>query len=81
MISKFFPCDLRTGIGTLWENFLISERVKNNAFHAQRAKYYFWRITQKQEIDFIEEIDGNLSAFEFKYNPKRKCKVSAYFFK
>jgi hypothetical protein len=55
---------------------LISERIKNNAFHDRCSKYYFWRTTQRQEIDFIEETDGQLSAFEFKYNAKKantKC--------
>ena len=59
--------------------FLISERIKNNAFHAKKAKYYFWRTTQKQEIDFIEEFEGNFSSFEFKYNSKKgksKCPLT-----
>ncbi|MCR5289397.1 MAG: ATP-binding protein [Treponema sp.] len=79
VISNFSPCALRTDIGELWENFLISERVKNNAFHNRKAKYYFWRTTQKQEVDFIEEIDGTFKAFEFKYNPKKanaKCPLT-----
>lgn len=79
VLSNFSPCDLRTDIGMLWENFLISERVKNNAFHNRKAKYYFWRTTQKQEVDFIEEIDGTFAAFEFKYNPKKanaKCPLT-----
>ena len=79
VISNFSPCDLRSDIGMIWENFLISERVKNNAFHNRNAKYYFWRTTQKQEVDFIEEIDGKFSAFEFKYNPKKanaKCPLT-----
>ena len=79
VISNFSPCDLRSDIGTLWENFLISERVKNNAFHNRKAKYYFWRTTQMQEVDFIEELDGSFKAFEFKYNPKKakvKCPLT-----
>ena len=79
VVSNFSPCDLRSDIGMIWENFLISERVKNNAFHNRKAKYYFWRTTQKQEIDFIEEIDGKFSAYEFKYNPKKanvKCPLT-----
>lgn len=79
VISNFSPCALRSDIGMLWENFLISERVKNNAFHNRKANYYFWRTTQKQEIDFIEEIEGKISAFEFKYNPKKsnvKCPLT-----
>lgn len=73
VISNFSPPDLRSDIGNLWENFLISERIKNNAYHNINAKYYFWRTTQKQEIDFIEETDGRFFAYEFKYNPKKTC--------
>ena len=79
VISNFSSCGLRSDTGELWENFLISERVKNNAFHNRKAKYYFWRTTQKQEIDFIEEFDGTFKAFEFKYNPKKanaKCPLT-----
>ncbi len=79
VISHFSPCDLRDDVGALWENFLISERIKNNAFHNVGAKYYFWRTTQKQEVDFIEEKDGRFSAYEFKFNPKKakvKCPLT-----
>ena len=79
VISNFSPIELRSDIGALWENFLISERIKNNAYHNKHAKYYFWRTTQKQEIDFIEEVDQNLFAYEFKYNLKKansKCPLT-----
>ena len=79
VISNFSPVELRSDIGALWENFLISERIKNNAYHNKHAKYYFWRTTQKQEIDFIEEVEQNLFAYEFKYNPKKansKCPLT-----
>ena len=79
VISNFSPVDLRSDIGVLWENFLISERIKNNVYHNKNAKYYFWRTTQKQEIDFIEEVEQNLFAYEFKYNPKKansKCPLT-----
>lgn len=79
VISNFSPVELRSDIGALWENFLISERIKNNVYHNKNAKYYFWRTTQKQEIDFIEEVDQNLFAYEFKYNPKKaktKCPLT-----
>ncbi len=71
VISNFSPCELRSDNGILWENFLISERIKNNVFHNIKAKYYFWRTTQKQEIDFLEEIEGKISSWEFKYSPKK----------
>ena len=79
VISNFSSVDLRSDIGVLWENFLISERIKNNVYHNKSAKYYFWRTTQKQEIDFIEEVEQNLFAYEFKYNPKKaksKCPLT-----
>lgn len=79
VISNFSPVELRSDIGALWENFLISERIKNNVYHNKNAKYYFWRTTQKQEIDFIEEVEQNLFAYEFKYNPKKaksKCPLT-----
>ena len=79
VISNFSPVDLRSDIGVLWENFLISERIKNNVYHNKNAKYYFWRTTQKQEIDFIEEVEQNLFAYEFKYNSKKaktKCPLT-----
>lgn len=62
IISDFNPVTLRSDVGNLWENFLISERVKNNVFNNIHAKYYFWRTTQKQEIDFIEEKDGTIKS-------------------
>jgi predicted AAA+ superfamily ATPase len=65
--------------GALWENFLISERHKflvNKDIEAQR---YFWRTTQQQEIDYIEELDSRLFAFEFKWNPARKPFLSKTF--
>lgn len=79
VISNFSPVEIRSDIGALWENFLISERIKNNVYHNKSAKYYFWRTTQKQEIDFIEEVEQNLFAYEFKYNPKKaksKCPLT-----
>lgn len=71
LISNFSTAELRNDTGALWENFLVSERLKNNAFNNIFAKYYFWRTAQKQEIDFLEEKDGKLSAWEFKYNEKK----------
>ena len=70
---------LRTDVGALWENFLISERIKQNRYKLTLAKSYFWRTTQQQEIDYVEEIGATLKAFEFKWNPKRKAKISKTF--
>ncbi|OYT17463.1 MAG: ATPase [Bacteroidetes bacterium 4572_77] len=79
IIGDFHPFDLRTDKGALWENFIISERIKLLNLTGFYGKYYFWRTTQQQEIDFIEEIDGKFSAYEFKINPKKKHKISTTF--
>lgn len=79
VISNFAPLELRTDVGALWENLMISERVKRNSYNRDYAIPYFWRTTEQQEIDYIEDIDGSLSAYEFKWNPKAKAKLPAKF--
>ncbi|MEL6986725.1 MAG: DUF4143 domain-containing protein, partial [Bacteroidota bacterium] len=79
IIGNFSPLSLRNDIGILWENFLMAERLKYNAYYKNYAKSYFWRTTQQQEIDYIEEIDGKIIAFEYKWNPKMKAKFSKSF--
>lgn len=73
VLSNFAPPELRTDMGMLWENFLVSERIKRNAYIGNYANPYFWRTQTQQEIDYIEEKDGMLNAFEFKWNPKTKA--------
>jgi predicted AAA+ superfamily ATPase len=70
---------LRTDVGALWENFLVSERMKMNRYFDRDAKCYFWRTTQQQEIDFIEKIDDKIFAYEFKWNKKAKARMSKTF--
>ncbi len=62
-------------IGELWENYLITERLKYNSYNRKRVNHYFWRTYDQQELDFVEEEAGELRAFEFKWNPKRKAKI------
>lgn len=71
VIQNFSPLGLRQDTGALWENFIISERIKANHYAGRYAKSYFWRTTQQQEIDYIEEQDGEFTLFEMKWNPKR----------
>ncbi len=78
IIGNFNPIRQRTDIGALWENFLIAERMKNN-FTEILNRRYFWRTTQQQEIDYIEENAGNLKAFEFKWSKTKKIKFSKTF--
>jgi len=75
VISDFAPMELRTDKGALWENFLISERLKRNHYNKSRARMYFWRTTTQSEIDYIEESTKDLNAWEFKWNKKAKIKT------
>jgi predicted AAA+ superfamily ATPase len=79
LINDFRPLEFRTDKGALWENFLISERIKLNHYSLKRVNIYFWRTHQKQEIDYIEESEGKLNVFEFKWNPKVSLKVPKAF--
>ncbi|WP_266362607.1 ATP-binding protein [Tellurirhabdus rosea] len=74
LIDNFQPLDLRNDVGALWENFLVTERRKRNAYTAQFANAYFWRTYTGAELDYVEEANGQLSGFEFKYGSK-KAKV------
>jgi predicted AAA+ superfamily ATPase len=71
IIGNFNPLDLRTDKGALWENFLVSERRKQNLYKDTFAKMYFWRTKQQQEIDFVEERAGKVTAYEFKWLKKK----------
>ena len=71
VIQNFSPLALRGDTGALWENFIISERIKSNQYAGHYAKSYFWRTTRQQEIDYIEEADGEFTLFEMKWNPKK----------
>jgi len=67
IIGNFKPLELRADKGALWENFLISERLKQHAYNETFAKMYFWRTRDQQEIDLVEERDGEISGYEFKW--------------
>lgn len=71
LIHNFNPTSIRQDMGALWENFFISERVKFNHYNGRYVNMYFWRTTQQQEIDYVEETDGAMTAFEMKWNPKK----------
>ena len=71
IIGDFKPLNLRLDKGALWENFLVSERLKQNIYKDTFARIYFWRTQQQQEIDFVEEKEGEITAFEFKWKDKK----------
>lgn len=81
IIANFNPVDLRNDIGALWENYIVSERIKANSYNGRFCNSWFWRTAQQQEVDYLEEEDGKLSAFEFKYNPKRAARAPLTFSK
>ena len=74
LISNFNPVELRNDIGALWENYMIAERIKKLNYNDLWVNYWFWRTQQQQEIDYMEESDGKISAYEFKWNPEAKIK-------
>ena len=71
ILQNFAPLSLRQDTGALWENFIISERIKANQYAGRYVSSYFWRTTQQQEIDYVEESDGRFSVFEMNWNPRR----------
>lgn len=71
VISNFNRLQLRDDIGRLWENYCISERMKKNKYSDKTCNYYFWRTYDQQEIDLIEESNGKLDGFEFKWTEKK----------
>lgn len=78
LINNLNAINLRDDIGKLWENFCISERLKKIHYTRQIAAHYFWRTYDQQEIDLIEEKQGEIFAFEFKWS-KKFAKIPAAF--
>ncbi len=73
VISNFSQIENRTDAGALFENYAVSECMKYKAYTPWYANSWFWRTTAMQEVDYIEEKDGNIYAYEFKWNPSRKA--------
>ena len=79
VIANFAPIELRNDVGALWENLMVSERVKRNAYCQSYAQLYFWRTHEQKEIDLVEVEDGQTRAFEFKWNPKKSARMPSAF--
>ncbi|PIQ28795.1 MAG: ATPase [Bacteroidetes bacterium CG18_big_fil_WC_8_21_14_2_50_41_14] len=71
LISNYAPMEMRFDKGALWENFLLSERIKMNQYALSTPNTYFWRTHDQAEIDYIEEMDGTLNAFEIKWKESK----------
>ena len=74
LIQNFAPLSLRNDVGALWENFCIVERLKLLRYRQQFANQYFWRTYDQKEIDYLEEADGILAGYEFKWTPAPRSK-------
>ena len=81
IIANFSRLDSRTDVGALWENYLASERIKNQNYTQKTVSNYFWRTYDQQELDWLEEENGNLRGYEFKWNENRKAKIPTAFAK
>ncbi len=79
VINNFNPVNSRTDVGALWENFIIAERIKFLRYNNIDASQYFWRTTKQQEIDLIEEHNGRLNAYEFKWSKNKKVRFPQTF--
>lgn len=79
LIGNFNALEFRQDKGALWENFLVSERMKQLSYTQSIAKSYFWRTTTQQEIDYIEINADKVSAFEFKWATTKKAKLPKSF--
>jgi uncharacterized protein len=79
IIGNLNMLNLRQDKGALWENFLISERIKKNYYETKLTKPYFWRTSQQQEIDYVEDDASTITAYEIKWNEKAKVKIPKVF--
>ena len=81
IIANFTRLESRTDLGALWENYLASERIKHQNYTQKTVTNYFWRTYDQQELDWLEEENGKLTGFEFKWNENRKVKIPTAFAK
>ncbi len=79
ILQNFSPISLRNDVGALWENFLITERMKKHSYKHTFGFQYFWRTYSGQELDYVEKANDTYHAFEFKWNEKKKAKFPESF--
>ena len=78
LVNNFNPLSQRDDLGMLWENFLFMERLKTKHYKRIFSNDYFWRTYDQQEIDLVEEREGKLFGYEFKYSPKKTAPPKAW---
>lgn len=71
IIANFNPIEVRNDLGQLWENYMISERLKYQEYKNISSNNYFWRTYEQQEIDWVEERSGSLYGYEFKWKEEK----------
>jgi predicted AAA+ superfamily ATPase len=76
IISQFNELADRNDTGNLFENFIVMERLKANAYMQRTARTYFWRTYDGQEVDVVEEINGKIHGYEVKWSKSKRPKVS-----
>ena len=72
LIANFTAVENRADLGALWENWLVSQRMIMNHYRGRWVNSRFWRTAQQQEVDYVEETDGRITGYEFKWNPNAK---------
>ena len=78
LTGNFQPLALRTDYGELWENYLLSERIKKSSYNEDGCRFFFWRTYDQQEIDVIESGGELLKAFEIKWKAKKTRMPAAW---
>ncbi|WP_304064305.1 ATP-binding protein [Pedobacter glucosidilyticus] len=81
VIANFNQIENRADVGALWENFVVSERIKFLNYSDKWVNYWYWRTKEQKEIDWVEEANGQLTAFEFKWSALAKAKLPQLFLK
>lgn len=79
IINDFRLLNTRNDVGALWENYIVAERMKLHRYGDNETTQYFWRTTQQQEIDLIEEKQARLTAYELKWNKNKKVRFPQTF--
>lgn len=75
IISSFNPISSRDDVGKLWENYFLSERMKYQSYRCLVVDNYFWRHKSQQEIDWVEEQENALTAYELEWHAKARVKA------
>lgn len=79
LINNFNPITRREDVGLLWENYVIIERIKKQHLHFIWSNNYFWRTYDQKEIDWVEEREGSLHGYEFKWNKEKATAPKIWF--